>query len=97
MFRSMVFSALGVALVVGLFLSAVQTLAVSPIIHAAEVFEVAQPEVVAAHNDGHSHSHDENAWGPEDGFERLSFYGGIQCFVGVWFCDHLIDGHALSP
>ena len=47
MFRSMVYSALGVALVVGLFLSAVQTLAVSPIIHAAEVFEVAQPEVVA--------------------------------------------------
>ena len=34
------------ALVVGLFLSAVQTLAVSPIIHAAEVFEVAQPEVL---------------------------------------------------
>ena len=59
MFRSMVFSALGVALVVGLFLSAVQTLAVSPIIHAAEVFEIAQPEVVTTHNDGHSHSHDE--------------------------------------
>ncbi len=41
MFRSMVYSALGVALVVGLFLSAVQILAVSSIIDSAEVFGVA--------------------------------------------------------
>lgn len=73
MFRSMVLTALGVALVTGLFLSALQTLAVTPIIYAAEVFEVAQPEVVTAQNDGHTHSHDSHAWSPRDGIERISF------------------------
>jgi cobalt transporter subunit CbtA len=73
MFRSMVLAALGVALVAGLVLSAVQALHVSPIIYAAEVFEVAEPEVAAAHNDGHSHSHSDAAWSPGDGIERIGF------------------------
>jgi cobalt transporter subunit CbtA len=77
MFRSMVLTALGVALVAGLVLSAVQALHVSPIIYAAEVFEIAEPEVVAALNDGHSHSHvnanGEAAWSPEDGLERIGY------------------------
>ena len=42
MFRSIVLTALGVALIVGMFLSAVQALSVSPIITAAEVFEIAE-------------------------------------------------------
>jgi cobalt transporter subunit CbtA len=73
----MVLTALGVALVAGLVLSAVQALHVSPIIYAAEVFEIAEPEVVAALNDGHSHSHvnanGEAAWSPEDGLERIGY------------------------
>jgi cobalt transporter subunit CbtA len=77
MFRSMVLTALGVALVAGLVLSAVQALHVSPIIYAAEMFEIAEPEVVAALNDGHSHSHvnanGEAAWSPEDGLERIGY------------------------
>lgn len=73
MFRSLVLTALCVALAAGLVLSAIQTLGVSPIIHAAEAFEIAEPQVVAAHNDGHSHTHDEQAWGPEDGIERLAY------------------------
>ena len=77
MFRSMVLTALGIALVAGLVLSAVQALHVSPIIYAAEVFEIAEPEVVAALNDGHSHSHvnanGEAAWSPEDGLERIGY------------------------
>ncbi|MDC9720039.1 MAG: CbtA family protein [Gammaproteobacteria bacterium] len=73
MFRSMVLTALGVALVAGLVLSAVQALHVSPIIYAAEAFEIAEPEVVAAQSDGHSHSHNEAAWSPEDGIERVGY------------------------
>jgi len=73
MFRSMVLTALGTALVAGLVLSAVQALHVSPIIYAAEVFEIAEPEVAAAHNDGHSHSHNDQAWTPRDGFERVGY------------------------
>jgi len=73
MFRSMVLTALGVALVAGLVLSAVQALHVSPIIYAAEMFEIAEPEVVAAQSDGHTHSHGEEAWGPADGMERIGY------------------------
>jgi cobalt transporter subunit CbtA len=75
MFRSMVLTALGVALLAGLVLSAVQALQVSPIIYAAEVFEIAEPEVVAAHTDGHSHSHSDGAevWSPGDGAQRIGF------------------------
>lgn len=71
MFRSMVLTALGVALVAGLVLSAVQALQVSPIIYAAEVFEVVEPAVEVAHVDGDEHSHDTEAWAPNDGFERI--------------------------
>ena len=73
MFRSMVLTALGVALVAGLVLSAVQALHVSPIIYAAEAFEIAEPEVTAALDDGHSHSHNDQAWAPGDGFERIGY------------------------
>ncbi len=73
MFRSMVLAALAIALVAGLVLSAVQALHVSPIIYAAEVFEIAQPEVTAAFHDGHSHTHNDDAWAPTDGFERVGF------------------------
>ena len=73
MFRSMVITALGVALVAGLVLSAVQALHVSPIIYVAEVFEFVGPEVSTAPNDGHSHSHNDQAWSPGDGFERVGF------------------------
>ncbi len=75
MFRSMVLAALGIALAAGLVLSAVQALQVSPIIYAAEAFEMEQPEVAAAiHKDhGHTHTHNVQAWAPGDGFERLAF------------------------
>ncbi len=73
MFRSMVLTALGVALVAGLVLSAVQAFHVSPIIYAAEVFEIAAPDVVEAHNDGHSHAHNDEAWSPADGMERIGY------------------------
>jgi|TARA_B110000114_G_C15043357_1_gene378107 cobalt transporter subunit CbtA len=73
MFRSIVLTALGVALIVGMFLSAVQALSVSPIITAAEVFEIAEPEAAIAHSDGHTHAHNAQAWGPSDGIERVAF------------------------
>lgn len=73
MFRSMVLTALGVALVAGLFLSAVQALSVSPIINAAEAFEMTEPQLAPLQTDGHSHSHNAQAWSPRDGIERVAF------------------------
>tara|TARA_B100000780_G_C20820299_1_gene325906 strand:- start:323 stop:547 length:225 start_codon:yes stop_codon:yes gene_type:complete len=58
MFKSLVFSPLGIALVAGLVLTAMQSWQVTPIILAAEVYEI--PDVAMA-TDGHDHAHDHGA------------------------------------
>ena len=70
MFKSLVFSALSVAFVAGLVLTAMQNWQVTPIILAAEVYEI--PDMTVA-TDGHAHDHSAEAWGPEDGFERAAY------------------------
>ncbi|MFT5930701.1 MAG: cobalt transporter subunit CbtA [Oceanospirillaceae bacterium] len=70
MFKSLVLSALGVAFVAGLVLTAMQNWQVTPIILAAEVYEI--PDVAVA-TDGHSHDHGAESWSPEDGFERAGY------------------------
>jgi len=73
MFRSLVLTALCVALLAGLFLSAVQALSVVPIINAAEAFEITQPELAPLQTDGHTHTHNAQSWSPRDGIERVAF------------------------
>jgi cobalt transporter subunit CbtA len=82
-FRSIITHALLLGLVTGIFLSITQHIGVTPIIFAAEAFEQGeepqQAHAHAEHHDdhhdeqAHSHSHDTEAWAPEDGAER-TFY-----------------------
>lgn len=74
MFKNIILSALIVGAIAGAILGAMQLFTTSPIILAAEFYEVtadAEPghdDSTAAH--GHSHGDDAEAWSPEDGFER---------------------------
>ncbi len=80
-FRNIVFCALLVGLVAGLFLSLLQQFQVTPIIQAAETFEMPTASPLAtepgasghSHGDSDGHSHDGEAWGPNEGLERLAY------------------------
>ena len=77
-FSRLVSAAVAAGLLAGLALTAVQMVAVTPIIVKAEVFEDAAPAAPAppvahAHADKHEHHHDHAAWKPEDGAERTLF------------------------
>jgi len=74
-FRSLFFTAVLVGLIVGSVVTLVQYVGTTPLILAAEVYEVSEPAVethshdAAAATDGHSHDHGE-AWAPADGWQR---------------------------
>jgi cobalt transporter subunit CbtA len=78
-FSRLVSAAVAAGLLAGLALTAVQMVAVTPIIVKAEVFEDAAPAAPAppvahAHEHEHEHEHhDHAAWKPEDGAERTLF------------------------
>lgn len=77
-FSRLVSAAVAAGLLAGLALTAVQMVAVTPIIVKAEVFEDAAPAAPAppvahVHADAHEHHHDHAAWKPEDGAERTLF------------------------
>jgi cobalt transporter subunit CbtA len=77
-FSRLVSAAVAAGLLAGLALTAVQMVAVTPIIVKAEVFEDAAPAAPAppvahAHADAQEHHHDHTAWKPEDGAERMLF------------------------
>ncbi len=113
-FRNLVFAAVLVGIISGVVLAAVQQIAVTPTIIAAEQYEVADEAPVA--NTGHDHasdhhetsliatahhsndmalnsapqhdkghSHDPEAWAPEDGFERLFFTSFSNVLAGIGF------------
>ena len=76
LFRRLFLSALLAGLCAGLAYSAVQRLQVIPIIAAAEAFESTLPREAPPAAQPHlpgatAHSHDEAAWEPQDGFERI--------------------------
>ncbi len=73
-FRNIIFSAVIVGVLVGIIYGLFQQYQISPIIYAAEEFEVVEEETTGTlhvHDDGHAHHHDAEAWGPEDGSERI--------------------------
>ncbi len=113
-FRNLVFAAVVVGIISGVVLAAVQQIAVTPTIIAAEQYEVADeaPIVNTGHNhasDHHGtdlnatahhgeasaldsapqhdtgHSHDPEAWAPQDGFERLFFTSFSNVLAGIGF------------
>ncbi len=80
-------------LLAAIVLTLLQSLWVTPLILQAEGFEVAEPAAIehsydatAAHDHGASgHSHDGEAWAPEDGWQRLLSTGLSNLVVAVGF------------
>jgi len=91
-FRRIILSAIFVGIIAGCVLSVFQTFSVSPIIFAAETFEIAEPEIADNHHDhGHDgHHHDHNAWAPEDGAERTSFSIMANILASIGFASILL-------
>lgn len=106
MFKTIILSAFGAGLVVGVALSVVQAVTTEPLLFHAETFENAEPaaagETAAPHEhaagETHSHDaapaapaetaaaaheHDEDEWGPADGFERSAYTFLANLLVGV--------------
>lgn len=80
-------------LLAAIVLTLLQSLWVTPLIMQAEGFEVAEPATIehshdatAAHGHGAGgHSHDSEAWAPEDGWQRLLSTGLSNLVVAVGF------------
>lgn len=72
MFKNIVISALIVGAIAGAILGALQNFTTSPIILAAEFYEVTAAPDEHTH-DAADHQHDAEEWGPEDGFERITY------------------------
>ena len=94
LFRNIFFTAFFAGLVAGLALTAIQTFTTVPLILQAETFESAAPEAPAA-ADGHEHTHDADAWAPEDGFERLAFTALANVLSAVGFALVLVTAAEL--
>ncbi|HTM76916.1 MAG TPA: CbtA family protein, partial [Devosia sp.] len=81
LFQRIFFAAVLAGLAAGLVMSALQQWKVAPLIIAAEVFETAEPAHDHASTNAdttapvavQAHSHDEDAWAPQDGFERTAY------------------------
>ena len=80
LFRRIIFSALFVGLCGGLVMSVLQQFWVSPIIVAAEVYEIAEV----------GHSNAVEPWGPEDGFERTFYSVVANSLAGIGFAALLV-------
>ncbi len=94
-FRNIVFSAIVIGILSGLFYGLFQQTMISPIIYGAEQFELSGEDAA-----GHSHAadaakpsehdnatpqEDVEAWGPEDGLERISYSLGADVLVAIAF------------
>ena len=87
-FRRLIVRALGVGILAGILLSAIQVLGVSPIILAAEEFEGGATVATADAHGGHGHSHEHDhgeAWAPADGTERTAATVLSNVFVAIGF------------
>ncbi len=92
MFRSLVLSACLIGVVLGLTMTAMQAVGVTPILLAAEQYEVSDdPHASAGGHHAHEHHgqaghhHDEAAWAPADGAERLFYTTLSNIFAGIGF------------
>lgn len=86
-FRRIIFQALFVGLIAGLLMSLAQSISTTPIIIQAEAFEQ-EPDmslVPAEMQVEHSHTHDDEAWAPEDGGERTFYTVLSNVLAGIGF------------
>jgi cobalt transporter subunit CbtA len=100
-FRNAVFIAALAGLLAGIVMTAMQTYATVPLILKAETFEnaggghdhaagdaVAGTETAAPHSHDAAtpaHEHDEEAWGPADGFERFAYTALANIVTAIGF------------
>src|SRR5690606_24918865 len=73
LFQRIFFAAVLAGLAAGLAMSAVQQWRVTPLIIAAEAYEVAEAAPHTHEAGTPAHSHDEDAWAPQDGTERMVY------------------------
>ena len=90
LFRHIIFSSLFTGIIAGLVYGLFQASQISPIIYAAEAFEVSQPATQSADHDAHNHSHDDEDWAPEDGIERKLYTMGSTILASISFAIILI-------
>ena len=93
--HNILLSAIFVGTLSGLIYSLFQQLHISPIIYAAEVYEVDAPETEthAAESSTHSHTsttphasiEEAEAWSPSDGFERIFYTVSADIFIAIAF------------
>ena len=97
LFRRIIFCALFIGFLSGLLFTAIQSISVSPIIFAAEQYEVAEPQAapVQGHHHGEGapseHHHDQEAWGPNDGMERTLYTLLSNVLAGIGFAAILLS------
>jgi len=83
-FRRIIFSALVIGFLSGLLHSGVQLLDVTSIIYGAEAYEIAEVEPAG------SHTHEAEAWAPEDGAERIGYTFLSNILAGIGFAAILL-------
>lgn len=86
-------------LIVGVFVTLIHLAMVTPIILEAETYETKSEAPAAAHEHGAgtaAHSHDTEAWTPEDGWERSLYTLAADLIMGVGFALLLASGFTLS-
>lgn len=105
MIARILLAAIAAGLIAGAAISVVQAFKVTPLIYAAETYELAgaappSEPAGASHQHGHdgeaapghSHDHGGEAWAPADGFERVAFTALSNLLVGVGFALLLTGG-----
>jgi cobalt transporter subunit CbtA len=87
MFKRIALTAGFSGLLAALLLTLLQSLWVVPLIHEAETYENAPAAHVHEHGAGAvaAHSHDDEAWEPEDGWQRMASTAGGNLVVTVGF------------
>lgn len=105
LFRNIVFSALIVGVITGCIYGLYQQLMVNPIIYAAEEFEIGELEIseqdtaqlnsTLPAEENHSHDHDQEAWHPENGAQRIMMTLAANILVAAAFSMILLAAMAL--
>lgn len=106
-FRNAVFAAAAAGLLAGILLAALQTYATVPLILQAETFENAggghdhgAPAEAAPAGDASAAAvtaeEEDEAWGPEDGFERFAYTVAVNIVSGIGFALLLVAASELA-
>lgn len=95
MFRSLILSACLIGVILGLTLTALQAVGVTPILLAAEEYEVSDEPSLGAADHGHAHGdqtdhHEASDWAPADGTERLFYTAVSNICAGIGFAAILL-------